>query len=188
MSCPAGFEAGLSSSCRVECPASYKYINDGGNERCVSAASNKYYVKLQQVPKGASASAFSDEQARFLAEFITVTKKVQADLAAATAKKSQTVAPRDTSESSNEVAGMYAEANAALRPFRPPTQPKEDIMNAKLSIKNILAKDVRTIQICLFFVVIALLEYLLLPASVVHGIAFFTLCVGFSIAIYLSNI
>jgi hypothetical protein len=109
-------------------------------------------------------------------------------LAAAATKKAQTVAPRDTSASSNAVAGAYAEANATLRPFRPPTQPNEDILNAKLSIRSLLAKDVRTIQICLFFVVIALLEYLVLPSSVVHGIAFFTLCVGFSIAIYLSNI
>jgi len=188
MSCPAGFEVGLSSTCRVVCPASYKYINDAGDEKCVSASNNKYYVKLQRVPTGSSATAFSDEQARFLADFIKVTKKVQEDLEAAAAKSAQAVTPRDSGASSNGVAGAYAEAVVELRPFRPPTQPTEDIMNAKLSIKNLLAKDVRTIQICLFFVVIALLEYLVLPASVVHGIAFFTLCVGFSIAIYLSSI
>jgi hypothetical protein len=113
---------------------------------------------------------------------------VQADLEEEAARKAQQVAPRDTDESANELAGAYAKAITTLRPFRPPTQPNEDIMDAKLSIKSILAQDVRTIQICLFFVVIALLEYMVLPSSVVHGIAFFTLCVGFSIAIYLSNV
>lgn len=188
MQCPPGFEVGLSSACRVVCPASYKYINDGGEEKCVAASNNKYYVKLQKVPQGSSTTAFSDEQARFLSDFIKVTKKVQADLEEEAARKAQQVAPRDTDESANELAGAYAKAITTLRPFRPPTQPNEDIMDAKLSIKSILAQDVRTIQICLFFVVIALLEYLVLPSSVVHGIAFFTLCVGFSIAIYLSNV
>jgi hypothetical protein len=31
------------------------------------------------------------------------------------------------------------------------------------------------------------LEYMLFPASVVHAVAFFTMCIGLSLAIYLSN-
>lgn len=87
----------------------------------------------------------------------------------------------------DRVSSAYAEAIADLKPLRPPTQPNQDIKLAKLDIKELAAMDVRTIQICLFFVLIALLEYMFLPASIVHGVAFFTLCVGFSLAIYLSK-
>jgi hypothetical protein len=89
--------------------------------------------------------------------------------------------------STHGLAGTYAEAIAELKPLRPPTQPNTDIMLAKLSIRDMSAQDIRTLQICLFFVVIALLEYILFPSSFVHGVAFFTLCVGFSLAIYLRN-
>ena len=85
------------------------------------------------------------------------------------------------------VSSTYAEAIADLKPLRPPTQPNVDIETAKLDIKNMVAMDIRTIQICLFFVVLAVLEYFFLPSSIVHGVAFFTLCVGFSLAIYLSK-
>jgi hypothetical protein len=81
----------------------------------------------------------------------------------------------------------YAEAISDLKPLRPPTQPNADIKSAKLDIKEAAAMDIRTLQICLFFVVIALFEYFFLPPSIVHGAAFFTLCVGFSLAIYLSK-
>jgi hypothetical protein len=81
----------------------------------------------------------------------------------------------------------YTEALAELQPLRPRTQPYADIESARLDIKKLEAIDMRPIQICLFFIVLALLEYLFLPPSVVHGVAFMTLCVGLSLAIYLSN-
>ena len=191
MSCPVGFEVAASGSCRVTCPADYKYIQDAGVEKCVAAADNRYFVKLQDIPRGASATAFSDEQARFLSEFIKVSKKVQSDQAASAKLQSvsdaDVVAHHDSIRSTHGVAGAYAEAIADLKPLRPPTQPTTDIMDAKLDIKNMAALDVRTLQICLFFVVIALFEYFILPTSVVHGVAFLTLCIGFSLAIYLSK-
>jgi hypothetical protein len=85
------------------------------------------------------------------------------------------------------VSSTYAEAIAELKPLRPPTQPSVDVANAKLDIKELAAMDIRTLQICLFFVVLTLFGYIFLPASIAHGFAFFTLCVGFSLAIYLSK-
>lgn len=188
MSCPSGFEEGLSSTCRVVCPADYKYIQDAGIEKCVSTANNSYSVRLQAIPKGSSATAFSDEQSRFLAEFIKVTKKVKKDQDALNAATRDDVAAHyEQIRSAHGVAGAYAEAIETLKPLRPPTQPNQDIMQAKLDIRELSAQDIRSIQICLFFVVISLFEYLLLPPSVVHGVAFFTMCTGFSLAIYLRN-
>lgn len=192
MSCPSGFEVGLSSTCRVVCPADYKYINDSGTEKCVFSKDNQYYVRLQPIPQGSSNTAFSDEQSRFLADFIIVTKKVRKDQEAAerlksVASDSEVVAFHDKIKSSTGLIDTYAEAIDTLKPFRPPTQPHKDIMSERLSIKEISERDVRVLQICLFFVVLCLFEYLLFPSSVVHGVAFFTMCVGLSLAIYLSN-
>lgn len=191
MSCPAGFEIGLSSTCRVICPADYKYINDSGVEKCVSGKNNQYFVRLQEIPQGSSDTAFSDEQSRFLSDLILITKKVRVDQDTEERLRGindrDVVAHHDRIRSKNGVTDAYAEAIETLKPLRPPTQPNEDIVNAKLSIKELTARDIRTLQICLFFVVLALFEYMLLPASIVHGVAFLTLCVGFSSAIYLSN-
>lgn len=191
MSCPAGFEVGLSNTCRVTCPADFKYIQESGTEKCVAASDNKYYMSLQAIPQGSSTTAFSDEQARFLAGFITLKKKIQADHEAAeklrTLTNADLVAHHDQIRSSHGLTDAYSEAIETLKPLRPPTQPHVDIMNEQLSIKEISAKDLRILQICLFFVVICLLEYALFPSSVVHGVAFLTMCVGLSLAIYLSN-
>ena len=191
MSCPVGFEIGLSNTCRITCPADFKYIQSAGVEKCISATDNKYYLTLQAIPQGSSTTAFSDEQARFLAEFITVKKKIQTDHEAAeklrTLSNADVVAHHDQIRSSHGLTDAYSEALETLKPFRPPTQPHRDIMNERLSIKEISAKDLRILQICLFFVVICLLEYVLFPSSVVHGLAFLTMCVGLSLAIYLSN-
>jgi len=191
MSCPTGFEVGLSNTCRVTCPADFKYIQESGVEKCVASEDNKYFMKLQAIPQGSSSTAFSDEQSRFLAGFITLKNKIQKDHEAAEKLRqmsdSDVVAHHDQIRSSHGVADAYTEAIETLKPLRPPTQPHKDILNERLSIKDISAKDLRILQICLFFVVICLLEYALFPASIVHGIAFFTMCVGLSLAIYLSN-
>ena len=188
MSCPAGFEVGLSNTCRVICPTDYKYIQEAGIEKCVSTTNNNYSVRLQAIPNTSSTTAFSDEQSRFLTEFIKVTKKARQDQDALhNATQDDVAAHHEQIRSAHGVAGAYAEAIETLKPLRPPTQPTDDIMLAKLSIRDLSARDVRSIQICLFFIVIALFEYLLLPVSFVHGVAFFTLCVGFSLAIYLYN-
>lgn len=191
MACPVGFEVGLSNTCRVTCPADFKYIQESGTEKCVSAADNKYYLTLQLIPQGSSPTAYSDEQARFLSAFITLKKKIQTDHEAGEklrqVSNDDVVAHHDKIKSSHGVTDAYSEAIDILKPFRPPTQPHRDIMNERLSIKEISAKDLRILQICLFFVVICLLEYVLFPSSVVHGLAFLTMCVGLSLAIYLSN-
>jgi hypothetical protein len=192
MSCPAGFEVGLSNTCRVICPPDYKYIQEAGVEKCVSTTNNNYSVRLQPIPNTSSTTAFSDEQSRFLTEFIKVVKKAQQDQDAqaklqAVSSSNDVAAHHEQIRSTHGVAGAYTEAIAELKPLRPPTQPTDDIMLAKLSIRDLSAQDIRSIQICLFFIVIALFEYLLFPASIVHGVAFFTLCVGFSLAIYLYN-
>ena len=192
MSCPSGFDIGVSNTCRVTCPTDYKYIADQGVEKCVSGRDNRYFVKLQQVAQGADRSVFTAEQSRFLTEFIVVTKQVQkdkeaADKLAAESSDTEIQANYGRIQSSAGLTNAYTEAIATLRPLRPATQPKVDIMNERLSIKEISAKDIRILQICLFFVVICLLEYTLFSAESAHGIAFITMCVGLSLAIYLYN-
>lgn len=188
MSCPSGFEVGLSSTCRITCPPEFKYINESGVERCVSTTDNRYSVRLQPIPQGTTSTAFANEQARFLTDFITLTGRIRADQATQSAVQTNEVAAaHEKLKSSNQLADVYSEAIDTLKPLRPPTQPHLDIMNAKLEIGKISKENIQVLQVCLFFIVIALFEYVILPSSIVHGIAFFTMCVGLSIAIYLSN-
>jgi hypothetical protein len=81
----------------------------------------------------------------------------------------------------------YAEASAALQPLRTQSRPPADIAKAETDIEKEAMIDIRALQICLFFVVLALLEYFILPSYIVHGAAFLTLCVGVATAIYLTN-
>jgi hypothetical protein len=188
MSCPAGFEVGINNTCRITCPSDYKYLQSSSGDKCVASNDNRYSITLQAVPQGSSTKAFSDEQSRFITEVIKTTQKAQKDADALTSKTVESaVYAHDQIRSTNDVAGTYAEAIAELKPLRPPTQPHQDIMLERLSIDKLNAQDIRTLQICLFFIVITLFEYLVLPAEIVHGAAFFTLCVGTSVAIYLSN-
>lgn len=192
MSCPSGFDIGVANTCRVACPTDYKYISDQGVEKCVSGKDNRYSVKLQPVAQGADNSVFTAEQSRFLTDFIVVTKQVQkdkdaADRLASESSDSDVQANHGRIQSSAGLTNAYSEAIATLKPLRPPTQPQVDIMNERLSIKEMSAKDIRVLQICLFFVVLCLFEYMLFSAETVHGIAFITMCVGLSLAIYLSN-
>ena len=183
MSCPAGFEAALGSDCRVTCPPDFKYIQSSGVEKCVSVSDNRYFVVLRDIPKEASPSAFVEEQSRFVTSFIELKNKIAAD--AKTEKDAETTT--SDVKANDETTKAYAEALSTLEPLRPPTQPHVDIETAKLDIKHLEAIDLRILQICLLFIVITLLEYFLLPTSIVHGVAFFTMCVGLSSAFYLSN-
>ena len=186
MSCPSGFEAALNDACRITCPTDFKYIQDQGVEKCVSSQDNRYFIRLQLIPTSANLTAFVEEQSRFLTDFILLSKTIQSDQVKASEAASSP--PTDDGvKAHDEVSIAYAEAIEVLKPLRPPTQPRVDIETARLSIQSLDSINLRILQICLFFVVLACLEYLLLPSSIVHGVAFFTLCVGFSAAIYLSN-
>ena len=178
MSCPSGFEkASGRDVCIITCPTDFKTIRDDGIDKCVAMSNNQYFIQLREVAQAARPTEFLDEQARFLKSYIALTKRMN------------TPAPttNDTVHAHDGVASAYAEAIETLKPLRPPTQPSVDVETAKLDIKKLEGLNLRIIQICLFFVVIALLEYFLLPTSIVHGVAFLTLCVGFSLAIYLSS-
>jgi hypothetical protein len=191
MSCPSGFETALQDSCRVQCPTDYKYVDDPDGERCVSTYDNSVGIRLQKIPQNSTQQAFIEEQARFLTEFIKATKRLYAkmfeDLSKQALSKQQGVDAYEKLKSQFDAADTYARAIHELKPFRPATQPNVDIKNERLSILELTSKDIRRVQICLFFIIITLFEYLLLPPAIAHGAALFTLCVGLSLAIYLSN-
>jgi hypothetical protein len=192
MSCPSGFETALQDSCRVQCPTDYKYVDDPDGERCVSTYDNSVGIRLQKIPQNSTQQAFIEEQARFLSEFIKATRRLHEKMLenlskAALSKQDGGVNGYENLKSQFDAADAYARAINELKPFRPATQPNVDIKNERLSILELTSKDIRRVQICLFFIIITLFEYLLLPPAIAHGAALFTLCVGLSLAIYLSN-
>ena len=177
--CPSGFEkAPTRNTCIITCPDTFKTLQSNSGYKCVAMSDNQYSINLREVAQTAPATEFLDEQTHFFKSYIALTKKMN---------MSEHPLPDDRVKAHDGAAIAYAEAIETLKPLRPPTQPNVDIENAKLDIKHLESLNLRIIQICLFFVVIALLEYFLLPTSIVHGVAFLTLCVGFSLAIYLSS-
>lgn len=174
----------MNSGCRITCPPEFKYVQDGGQQKCVSTTDNRYYLPIQNIPQGASATSFTDEQARFLTNFIELMKTISTEQLRAAAALAE---PGTSIQAHDGVSQAYAETIEILTPLRPPTQPVADIESTKLSIASFTALDLRTLQICLIFIIFAILEYFILPSSIVHGVAFLTLCVGFAAAIYLSN-
>ena len=91
-------------------------------------------------------------------------------------------------KSINTAGVKMKETTDTLKTMRPPTQPHADIALARKSIVKAAATNLHVIQLSLFTILLALLEYLLLPAEYAHGVAFLTLCVGTSAGIYLATL
>jgi hypothetical protein len=93
----------------------------------------------------------------------------------------------------SEYAGYSAESDSSkrikavsdsLKVPRPPVQPNP-IINERTKILNPLNFSV--IQTVLFTILIALVEFLVIPPPYASYLVFITLCVGASVGIYLSS-
>lgn len=105
---------------------------------------------------------------------------------------SDQVAQHDTIQSEyaayNSAKSEIKKTIDVLKPLRPPTAPASDLAIERQSIMAIAARNLHVIQIALLTVLICLLEYVVVGAPFVHGLAFLTMCVGIAVGIYLSDI
>jgi hypothetical protein len=83
------------------------------------------------------------------------------------------------------MADAIRDVNQSLKPLRPPTAPDSDILKEQDKIHNILARNLLVIQIALFTIFLAFLNYLLVPIKYAHYVAFLTLSVGIAVGIFL---
>ena len=72
-----------------------------------------------------------------------------------------------------------------LKPLRPPTAPAEDLEKERKAIAFDVRRSVLFIQVALGLIVLALVAYLVLPASWANGVAFLLLCVGVAVGFFL---
>jgi hypothetical protein len=72
-----------------------------------------------------------------------------------------------------------------LTPLRPPTAPADDLEKERKAIAFDVRRSVLFIQVALGLVILALVAYLVLPASSANGVAFLLLCVGVAVGFFL---
>lgn len=72
-----------------------------------------------------------------------------------------------------------------LNPMRPPTAPAEDLEKERKAIALDVRRSVLFIQVAIGLIVLALVAYLVLPASSANGAAFLILCVGVAVGFFL---
>lgn len=72
-----------------------------------------------------------------------------------------------------------------LKPLRPPTAPADDLEKARKAIAFDVRRSILFLQVALGLVVLALVSYLVLPATWANGIAFLLLCVGVAVGFFL---
>ena len=105
--------------------------------------------------------------------------------AAATAREYETVKSQYAGYAAQSDAGDKIKAvTDSIKNPRPPVQPTP-INEVKRKILNPL--DMSVIQTILFTILLALVEYLMVPQAYAQYLVFLTLCVGASAGIYLST-
>jgi hypothetical protein len=200
MSCPSGFLQGLGSSCRLDCPADFKYEQRPDGDSCVYSKDNNIRVRLNgfAIPRGRAGPEFDRERQRFDAELTKLReriRKIEIDSKALQDAKSQSAQWQARSGQIESEAAAYRsvsdagmairDTTASIRVLRPPTAPSSDLEKERRAISLDLKQSLLFVQVVLFIVVLALLAYLVLPIAWAHSIVFLLLCVGVAIGFFL---
>jgi len=190
-SCPEDFDEDF-LTCRMSCPPGFKYQQDGSNppkDRCVLFTDLTKGFDLKQLPKYQGNT--------IPPEFDTERKRVKSEASAITSLspiyENSSKITRDYETIKSQFAGYSAETDSSkkikavsdsIKVPRPPVQPNP-IVNERTKILNPLNFSV--IQSVLFTILIALVEFLVIPPAYASYVVFITLCVGASVGIYLSS-
>jgi len=202
-SCPKDFDQGTGFSCHHQCPDQFKYVQQQNplSESCVYISNNEFSFHLKGLPipnpKQPEPIAFEQERKRVKDEVANILNNLPVVDTIGNLKKDEEKRIIDHEAIQTEYAAFSSAAGAAndikntsdsLRVMRPKTAPDSDYERERQAILNIIKHKLIVIQVALFTVVICLIEYLVIPASYVHGVALLTLCVGGAVGIYLSSI
>lgn len=207
ISCPQDFERGVGFSCRMTCPANFKYVQEGGGpapmiEKCVFSTNNSYFVTLQPMPGlGEPGEPERDmhtaERARVSQELKSLNERIQREapvqdrIASFKDERATTVNEynRIQSEyanysSASAVAASIKNVTDSLKPMRPPVA-GSDIQKERKYILESSKPNMLLIQVALAVVVLCLLAYVLMPPESAHIVAFLLLSVGVALGIFL---
>lgn len=193
--CPANFEAGPGFlTCVATCPAGFKSeqkrVNGMYQSRCVLFTDKTKGFDLNTLGMYDTSfpepSNFPPERARVASMVSTIASIAPLqENAAATAREYETVKSQYAGYAAQSDAGDKIKAvTDSIKNPRPPVQPTP-INEVKRKILNPL--DMSVIQTILFTILLALVEYLMVPQAYAQYLVFLTLCVGASAGIYLST-
>lgn len=190
-SCPDDFDKDL-LTCRMTCPSGFKYQQVRTNpprDRCVLFTDLSKGFDLQPIPKyqgNVVPPQFDIERRRVnsaAAEIVSLSP----------IHENSSKMTRDYESIKSQFAGFSAQSDAgkkikavsdSIKPPRPPVQP-HPIVNERDKILKPL--NFAVIQAVLFTILIALVEFLVIPPPYASYVVFITLCMGAAAGIYLSS-
>lgn len=204
-SCPAGFDTGNLFTCRAQCPAEFKYVQDSGParlERCVHITRNNRSFPLPSLPAPEKdkplPTTYAEETERVATEaarikgLVLEDERVERGLRDVQDQKATYTRNYERIRSDYAMFSEYTQDARAikavadsLKPIRPPTAPASDLETERRGITTESQSNLLFVQIALALVVISLLSYLALPAEYAHGISFLLLSVGISFGFFL---
>lgn len=199
MACPGGYQEGVGATCVIMCPPDFKYIQEGGTQKCVYITDNTKSVVINSLPKppnpNTPTDAYTRETARVSLELLNIRNKLTVEndtksfLASAKAQgdawKSYYGAIQSDFASYEADANKLREVTNSLRSHRPPTAPADDLEKERRAISATLQTNYLFLQISLFLVLLVLVIYVILPAQYAHFLAFLVLISGIMIGIFL---
>lgn len=205
VSCPQDFERGTGLSCRIRCPANFKYSQEGNTEKCVFTNNNAYSIEIKALstlkPGLPEPKDYVDERNRFSQELKKLNERIQREGPLQDKVTSfQEQRKHDVNEYSRiqseyatysaagAVASTIKAATDSLRVPRPPVAGSaKDIEIERKKLLESSKPDMLIIQIALAVVVLCLLVYIIVPAEYAHILAFLLLSVGVAVGIFLKK-
>ena len=191
-SCPPDFDQSF-MSCRMKCPAGFKYAQEQGPplvDKCVLFTDNSKSFRLNQLPMPGPDKR---EQPMYAEERRRIAEALKNISSTAPFQENAAMATREYERIKSEYAGFSAVSDAGkkikqasdrMRVPRPPVQPNP-IKQEREKILN--QPSMAVIQTALFTILLALIAFLLVPGQYASGLVFIILCVGTSTGIYLST-
>jgi len=191
-SCPADFDQG-SMTCRMKCPAGFKYAQEQGPplvDKCVLFTDNSKSFRLNQLPMPGPDRR---EQPIYAEERKRIAEALKNISSTAPFQENAAMTTREYERIKSEYAGFSAVSDAGkkikqasdrMRVPRPPVQPNPIKQEREKILKQ---PSMAVIQTALFTILLALVAFLLVPGQYASGVVFLILCVGTSTGIYLST-
>ena len=191
LTCPPGFEPGTQLTCRSSCPDDFVYSQTPRAQICALKKDTSKSVTLTALPINATPAQTAAENKRVAPLFDAIRKQVTThqSLTDAQDQSGKWVQKYDSLQSryADFSAGSAAleNTNKVLKPKRLPTAPAEDLSRARELVLNGPTIDILMIQVALFFAVLSLVSFLVLPRDAAQGLTFLLLCTGVAIGFFL---
>lgn len=199
MACPGGYQEGTGGACVLTCPPDFKYVQEGGTQKCVYITDNTKSVIINAFVKPSDANTIPETYARESARVALELLNIRNELAVEENTRTSLENARVQGENWNSQYGKIQSESASygedieklnsvtesLKPRRPPTAPQDDLEKERRAVSAALQKNYLLLQISAFIAFVVLFVYVVLPVEYAHPTAFLLLVSGIVIGIFL---